>query len=930
MASVSLCLSAVRLQNIQYSVKQNGIMVSLDFTEPIKDDDIIGWKSDRGWLYLTLLGVRAPNNLIPTSTFNGVVKEIVLDDFDESIQVAILVGRPIVGYDIVNSTGVPTTVVFIHTEMRQSEVYSLKKHIEKSGSSIFGQVKTSRFPEYNTDFESAFKKARVELGPNSIFRYDGKLFTTNHPEEEKSKVKDALRTKPEGYKQPDIELESIDGEFYTNVPDDPNKDKSIETVKVSDIKEEEKKKEDIDDKRIVSAGATKNVITKKTLSSRIRSIFSKIRPKEEIRPNLMDSIKTYPDLAVVQYEDQIELLQSKIKELEEGLEQKETILTEQKSNWERRAEDRQTKYRDQVTDLEDKLIQLEKLINQNDVSAKDDSNEEKLFLFGQEKLRSTERELQKKLSEMEEKFISLQEKHLNERRQWELLNEKQDLQYRAQEEQLEKNLSKEEDFRSQIRVLELKLQNLEKENTIGAEEWESLTEKQERQYKDQARLIETNLTKEEKLRSQISILENKLLGLQEQRSSEQLKWEELAEKEKTQYRNRVKELERNLLKEKQLQEQMTRMEEKMQVLEEDRGVQRQKWESLAREREIEYRTRAQDLEMKLYRLESTLAQKDRELFEEKNKWELLSDQKQEKYRKKAKELESQLTELEKVIQMRDENIYAEKDKWRKLAKERQEKIDEYDPLVENFNTQLEEMRKELLSDLYDEKLMLMDDEKSKNRNLGEFVTGLKKKFFDEKTEKEEWIDSIYLELAEEDFSFQEYFSLALPDDAESIEKPPHLDKEKTWREDLISSERNRYETSGVDPVFQYYYNGGIRVETNMAGVPIYINGNLVGDTPISIPVQVEPGWHQVSGFSPVYKQVADSEGLTYVGNDPIIRNNQLYGAKTIFVESGKIADVSLKFNNMGNAPKKWKELRGGWTAGFPMVLLLVYFVTWSL
>ena len=932
MASVSLCLSAVRLENIQYSIKQNGIMVSLDFTEPIKDDDIIGWKSDRGWLYLTLLGVRAPNNLIPTSTFNGVVKEIVLDDFDESIQVAILVGRPIVGYDIVNSPGVPTTVVFIHTEMRKSEVYSLKKHIEKSGSSIFGQVKTSRFPEYNTDFESAFKKARVELGPNSIFRYDGKLFTTNHPEEEKSKVKDALRTKPEGFTQPDIEIESIDGEFYTNVPDDQNKDKIVEKVNVLDTKEDEKqeKTKETDRNKILSIDQAKNITAKKTFGSRIRSIFSKIIPKEETEPNLIDSVNAYPDLAVGQYENQIEQLLYKIEELEEGIKQKETILTEQKSSWERRAEERQTRYREQVTDLEDKLIELEKLINQKKTFAKNEPYEKKLFLSEQEKLLSKEKELEKKLSEMGKKFSSFQEKQLEERRQWELLNEKQDLQYRAQEEQLEKNLSKEEKFKTQIKLLELKLRDLEKEGEIGLEEWESLTEKQERQYKDQARLIEKNSTKEEELRSQISTLEDKLLGLQEQRSSEQSKWEELAEKEKIQYQKRIQELEKNLLRETQLKEQMTRMEEKMQLLEEDRGVQRQKWESLAREREIEYRTRAQDLEMKLYRLESNLAQKDRELFEEKNKWELLSDQKQEKYRKKAKELESQLAELERVIQMRDENLYAEKDKWRKLAKERQEKIDEYDPLVENFNNQLEEMRKELLSDLYDEKLMLTEDEKSKNRNLGEFVVGLKKRFFDEKTEKEEWIDSIYLELAEEDFSFQEYFSLALPDESESIEEPSTLHKEKIWREELIPSERNRYETSGVDPVFQYYYNGGIRVETNMAGVPIYINGNLVGDTPISTPVQVEPGWHQVSGFSPVYKQVADSEGLTYVGSDPIIRNNQLYGAKTIFVESGKIADVSLKFNNMGNVPKKWKELRGGWAAGLPMVLLLVYFVSWSL
>ena len=149
---MEVCIADTRLKNLQYSIKQNGIMVSLDFTKPVKSNDIICWKSDRGWLYLTLLGVRAPRNRIPSATFNGVVKDIVLDDFDESIQVAILVGRPIVGDDIVNSPIDPTTVVFIHTEMKRSEVYSLKKHIEKSGTSIFGQVKTSKFPEYNTNF----------------------------------------------------------------------------------------------------------------------------------------------------------------------------------------------------------------------------------------------------------------------------------------------------------------------------------------------------------------------------------------------------------------------------------------------------------------------------------------------------------------------------------------------------------------------------------------------------------------------------------------------------------------------------------------------------------------------------------------------------------------------------------------------------------
>ena len=65
-ASISM---GATLKDVSYSVKQNGIMVNLDYTEPIDDDDIIGWKSDRGWVYLTLLGVRPQRVKIPKKTF---------------------------------------------------------------------------------------------------------------------------------------------------------------------------------------------------------------------------------------------------------------------------------------------------------------------------------------------------------------------------------------------------------------------------------------------------------------------------------------------------------------------------------------------------------------------------------------------------------------------------------------------------------------------------------------------------------------------------------------------------------------------------------------------------------------------------------------------------------------------------------------------
>jgi len=95
-----LCISylfGTNLKDVSYSIKQNGIMVNLDYSDPINDDDIIGWKSDRGWVYLTLLGVRAPKNRVPQQKYRGSVRKIVIDDFDESTQLAVLINKPVLG-----------------------------------------------------------------------------------------------------------------------------------------------------------------------------------------------------------------------------------------------------------------------------------------------------------------------------------------------------------------------------------------------------------------------------------------------------------------------------------------------------------------------------------------------------------------------------------------------------------------------------------------------------------------------------------------------------------------------------------------------------------------------------------------------------------------------------------------------------------------
>ena len=182
---------ASTLEDIKYDPKSNGLMLSIEYTDPIPDDNIIGWKSDRNWLYITLLGVKHNKKINPKADPNNLIKELVIDSFDESVQIAILLTKKIQWYDIINSEGTSSAIVFIHTEMKNNLQTNLKQHIDRDGKSVFSVVEQEGFPAYNTSFQAAFNKAREELGVNAIFKYKGKLYHTNHPNE----VTDVLSTK---------------------------------------------------------------------------------------------------------------------------------------------------------------------------------------------------------------------------------------------------------------------------------------------------------------------------------------------------------------------------------------------------------------------------------------------------------------------------------------------------------------------------------------------------------------------------------------------------------------------------------------------------------------------------------------------------------------------------------------------------------------
>ena len=167
-------------------------------------------------------------------------------------------------------------------------------------------------------------------------------------------------------------------------------------------------------------------------------------------------------------------------------------------------------------------------------------------------------------------------------------------------------------------------------------------------------------------------------------------------------------------------------------------------------------------------------------------------------------------------------------------------------------------------------------------------------------------------------------------EAESLDYSSIENKDYNWRTQLPQNRPKSFPRRYSDPGFRYYSQGGIKVEANLSGVPIYVDGKYVGDTPLDRPVEVEPGWHQVSGFSPVYTRLASQQGLQFVGYDSIVQNNEMYGSTTVYAEPGKLETVTLKFNQMGDAPKKLREIQGGMSMGIPMFTLLIGIITWAM
>ena len=780
------------LKDVSYSVKQNGIMVNLDYSEPIDDDDIIGWKSDRGWVYLTLLGVRAPKGKSPQEDFSGEVRKIVIDDFDESTQLAILIRKPILGYDIINSKTSPSTIVFIHTEMKKSEVATLKEYIKEKGTSVFNVAQSSGFPKYNTNFKNAFDEARKELGPNAIFEYHGKLYTTNHPGEKEEFSKSVLAEKPKSL-------------IKKGKNNSPSINDIIDLSSVS--MPEEEVYVDID--------------TGDTLTEEIAQSL-KIKHKSGASQDEKDDDSWFSGLFPMKKNVKHESQPPK------STATKDTIIINEKpvlveSLPKKPKSKRWSKFFNFLKKRKIDNDGLKPGIVENDLDIKDSIDKKNEILA-------------------QEQYRLLQERYIPTKNQNIILESIDESGFIESQTQLsDTNVVATIDFEKLTQSRSSEYQEWQKTYVPDYSYSTSDTAISQKYYTSPTQAPDTNIV-------QAWFNDENLIS---------------DEYDAT-----------------RLQKKYIPSKSDILTFEQDNSY---PYETLPQN------TQAPDTNtVQAWFIDESVIP---------DEYDVTRLQKKYIPSEKNNKMFNPIDDI--------------------LASESSPQTPEYtDPQI------------------FDRRLKT----EFKNRGvIKEYKSKKETPFKIDTIESNTWLS--YFPLPEDsikkslkwDFRNEREVPRHLQNRRQSLDYYEQKENQYQWRQGLSQNNPKSFPKRKADPAFSYYHNGGIRVESNLDGVPIYIDGKYVGETPLNRPIQVEPGWHQVSGFTPIYTNLASKGGLQYVGyGDSIIENNELYGATTVYAESGKLETVELRFNKMGDTPKKWIELEGGMNIGLPMFVFVISMILYSL
>ena len=119
----------------------------------------------------------------------------------------------------------------------------------------------------------------------------------------------------------------------------------------------------------------------------------------------------------------------------------------------------------------------------------------------------------------------------------------------------------------------------------------------------------------------------------------------------------------------------------------------------------------------------------------------------------------------------------------------------------------------------------------------------------------------------------------------------------------------------------------IRILCDTEELPIYVDNQLVGKSPLEYAVDVLPGWHQV-GYFPT------DPALTPVPRSPkekMMDNILRMGILDVYVEEGKEQEIVLNYQNLDQDVLAFqRSITAGSWIGFSLFFLLIMLISWGI
>ena len=111
------------------------------------------------------------------------------------------------------------------------------------------------------------------------------------------------------------------------------------------------------------------------------------------------------------------------------------------------------------------------------------------------------------------------------------------------------------------------------------------------------------------------------------------------------------------------------------------------------------------------------------------------------------------------------------------------------------------------------------------------------------------------------------------------------------------------------------------------GLPIYLDGQMVGVSPLKNPIDVLPGWHKVGYFPNDYSK--DSNKLT--SKEKLLNDILVMGRLDVFVEEGKHETIVLNYQTLDEEVIDYnKRFKTGTMVGFSLFFTMILLMSWGL